>query len=485
MDLYKIISQLTDEEFNEIYTTFTANNADKSASFLKIIRENPESPDKDFLAEFDISPSAFYVLKSRLNQKIETFLLNRLGDPNLNAMRKVLNVNDLVFNNPREISVAALRKLERELLKFDFPYGLMIIYKELQNLHAFDEDNHIYYKSRYNQQVAYAVAMDKAVDLVVQFFRSYDSYYLTRKEKDYQDMIRAMEKIDNLCNLYESHRLYIFKAIIHIFAKLYIPIPETIRCEVEDLEPMFERAFESLGEYNEDSFYLNINILFNFLRFVYYDNNQMRDKSKIFFDILDNKMEELLTRYHFNANTSLFLFHKLRFHKRTNTLNQLEKDVDEYIATIEMEPYRLAFYVNFHLFQAHVAFAIRDFKKASRILYNLRNEVNLRKSVHMDLEVKFFLALSYVLLEDFDLANQLILALQRQLRKKSMDRYEHGKTLLKVLSVALGGKPRTRQKNLELHISKWRELNRGRYALIEEIDLETIFLKEESPQVVS
>ena len=49
MDLYKIISQLTEEEFTEIYTTFTANKADKSASFLKIIRENPESPDKEFL----------------------------------------------------------------------------------------------------------------------------------------------------------------------------------------------------------------------------------------------------------------------------------------------------------------------------------------------------------------------------------------------------------------------------------------------------
>ena len=76
MDLYKIISQLTEEEFNDIYNTFTANKADKSAAFLKIIRENTETPDKQFLSEFDITPSAFYVLKSRLNQKIETFLLS-------------------------------------------------------------------------------------------------------------------------------------------------------------------------------------------------------------------------------------------------------------------------------------------------------------------------------------------------------------------------------------------------------------------------
>ena len=483
MDLYKIISQLTDEEFDEIHGNFTANKAEKSAAFLSIIRENPETPDKQFLDEFDISPSAFYVLKSRLNQKIETFLLNRVGDPNLHVMRRVLNVNDLVFNNPREISVAALRKLEKELLKFDFPYGLMIVYKELQNLHAFD-DNHTYYKSRYNQQVAYAVAMDKAVDLVVSFFRSFDSFLLSRKDKDHVDMIRTMEKIDNLTNLYESHRLYIFKCIVHIFAKLFIEIPETIRCEVEDLESMFEKSFEILGEYKDDAFYLNINILFNFLRYVYYDNNQIRDKSKIFFETLDFKIEELMTRYHFNANTSLFLSRKLRYHQRNNTIDQLIKDVENYISKIEIEPYRISFFVNYHMFMANSYFVAKDYRKASRILYNMRNEVNLRKLVHVDLEVKFFLALTYVCMEDFDLANQLILSLQRQLRKSTMARYEHAKVLLKILSVALGGKPRTRTKNLRINIDKWKELNVGRYSMLNDIDLEAVFLREETSTLV-
>lgn len=483
MDLYKIISQLTDDEFTEIYNNFTSNKADKSAAFLKIIRENPESPDKEFLAEFDISPSAFYVLKSRLNQKIETFLLNRVGDPNLHVMRRVLNVNDLVFNNPREISVAALRKLEKELLKFDFPYGLMIVYKELQNLHAFDE-NHTYFKSRYNQQVAYAVAMDKAVDLVVQFFRSFDMYHLSRKEKDHTEMIRTMEKIDNLNNLYDSHRLYIFKAIIHIFAKLFIQIPDTIRCELEDTERMFERSFEILGEYKDDSFYLNINILFNFLRFIYYENNNIRDKSKIYFEILDYKIEELLTRYHFNANTSLFLFRKLRYHIRTNTVEQLIKDIENYILQIEIEPYRLTFFINYHMFLSYSYFYNRNYKKSARILYNVRNEVNLRKHLHIDLEVKFFLALNYVLLEDFDLANQLILSLQRQLRKASMQKYDHAKVLLKILSVALGGKPRTKAKNLRINIDKWKEVNVSRFAILEEIDMEEVFLQEEVSTLV-
>ncbi len=482
MDLYKIVSQLTEEEFDEIHSSFVANKAEKSASFLRIIRGNPISPDKDFLDSFEISPSAFYVLKSRLNQRIETYLLNRMGDPNLQLMQRVLNVNDLVFNNPREISVAALRRLEKELLAFDFPFGLMIVYKELQNLHAFDEDNYTYFKSRYNQQVAYAVAMDKGADLVVQFFQAFDNFYLGRKDRDHAEMIKLMEKIDNLNNLYESHRLYVFKCIIHLYAKLFINIPDTIRCEVEDTEVMFERSFEILGDYKDDSLYQNLNILFNFLRFTHYEHNQVRDKSKIYFEILDYKIEEMLTSYHLNANTSLFLFQKLRYHTRSNTVDQLIKDVEDYVGDIDLDPYRITFFVNYNRFLAHAYFAAGEYKKASRILFNLRNEVNLKKSyhTHMELEIKFFLALTYVMLQDFDLANQLILSLQRQLRKTTMARYEHAKKLLKVLNVALGGKPKTRVKNLRAYIDQWEESNLGPYALLEEIDLEALFLREEA-----
>lgn len=475
MDLYKIVSQLAEEEFEEVYNGLTANKAEKSARFLKLIREDPVAPDKTFLAQEDITPAAFYVLKSRLNQKIEAYLLNRVGDPNLAVMQRVLNVNDLVFNNPREISVAALRRLERELLRFDFPYGLMIVYKELQNLHAFDE-NHTYYKSRYNQQVAYAVAMDKAVDLVVQFFRAYDDYYLKRKDTDHTAMIRIMEKIDNLNNLYDSHRLYIYKAVVHLFAKLFIEIPDTIRCELEPVDQMFENAIGHLGEYNDDPFYQNINILFNFLRYTYYEQSGDRDKAKIFFETLDYKIEELLTRYHFNANTSLFLEAKLRYHQRTNTLEQLYNDVENYIGDIEVEPYRLSFYVNYHMFLAYAQFLNKDYRKASRILFKLRNEVNLRKHMHAEIETKSFLALCYVMMEDFDLANQLILSLQRMFRKPTVAKWEHGKIFLRILTVALGGKPRTRQKNLRTNIDKWNEMNLGRYAILEPIDMEKVFL---------
>ena len=65
-----------------------------------------------------------------------------------------------------------------------------------------------------------------------------------------------------------------------------------------------------------------------------------------------------------------------------------------------------------------------------------------------------------------------------------MARYEHAKVLLKILSVALGGKPRTRTKNLRINIDKWKEMNVGRYAMLTDIDLESVFLREDTSTMV-
>jgi len=477
MDLYKIISQLTQEEYEELYNSFMVNKAEKSAAFLATIRKNPKNPDREFLRAFDISAPAFYVLKSRLGQKVETYLLNRVGNTNLHILKRVLNINELMFNNPREITITALRKLEKELVRFDFPYGLMVTYKGLQNMHTYDGTKYDFYKSKYTQQVAFALAVDRGNDLVIEFFRSYDSYFMTRRDKDLNDMIKIMERIDNYNNLYESHRLYIAKAIIHIFARLFIPIPDTIRCEIEPVEKMFEQCFEILSTYEEDSLYKQLNLVFDYLRFIYYDNRGDSARSRIYFDILDYKIEELLTRYHFNVNTSLILFRKLKYHMQSNTRRELLYDVENYLSHIEIDPYRISYFINYYMFLAQSYFVNGEYKRCARLLYRLLNEVNMRKQSHVYLEVRLLQALAYVKMGDFDLANQLILSLQRQLRKTTLtNKYHNAKAFLKVLSIELGGKPKTKEKNLRNYIEKWKVANSGRYALLEDIDLESLFL---------
>ena len=477
MELYKIVRQLTSAEFEELHDGFTNNKADKSALFLKIIRQFPENPDKEFLIQVDITPAAFYVLKSRLNQKVEEFLLTRLGDPNLDVISRVLKAQELAYNNSRQITVGALNKLERELVRLDFPYGLTVVYKLMQQLHCFNDEDLSFYQKQYNKQMAYTVAMDKATDLLTRFFRLFDSYWHSRKEEDLTQIARVVEQIDNLCHLYDSHRLYIYKSIIHLYVILFLDMEDEVRCELEKADVIFEKAMEILNVYKEDKTYEHIHMVFNFLRYIHFERTN-QDKLRIYFDILDFKVEELLTVFYLNANTALFLAAKIRHHVRNNTTAGLMKDVDLHLSNISLDMYRPSFYIQYHFFLAETAFLNGDYNKSNKVLYSLRNTLSFRKYPHSDLETKFLLAIGYIMTQEDELTSQTIMSIQRQLRNETSNKYEHCKTLLKILTVASGNRANTRIRNFEKYIPEWEELNTGKYAMLTEINMRNIFLTD-------
>ncbi len=474
MNLYKIVNQLTEEEYAELHQSLSANQALKTIRFLECIKEDPISPDKLFLDREDINAAAFYVLKSRLADRMEDFLLRRLGGENLALTHRVFTVSDLVFDSTREIAEAALGKLEKELIHKDFPYGLMLVYKEMQNITNFGEE-HAYYKRRYQQQVAYAVAMDKAEDLVREFFKLYDEYDLKRREKDLSQMVRIMEKLSNLTDLYDSHRLYFHKGVVHLFALLFIDIPESIRCDLEPAESIMDNLIRIQDEFKDDPTYRRLDLIVNFLRQSLDEKKGRIDSSRLRFGILDNAIESLLTGFHFNVNASLFLYAKLRHHIRQQTIPQLRKEVDSYISKIEVDTYRLSYYVNFHLFIAYTYVLDGDYHAASKVLFHLQNEENLKKHRRAMLEVRLLQILCYVKMEDFDLANASILAMQRKLRQNTFEPWENAKTFLRIMNVALGGRPKTMDKNLRASIDKWKEENQGAFSLLEYIDMEQLF----------
>lgn len=468
--LYKIIKQLSEEEFGDIYQNLTSNKADKSALFLKTIRES-DNPVEDFLEKQDISASAFYVLKSRLNQKVESFLLNRLGDPKMEAIHKVFKVYDLIFNSPREISITTLKKLEKTMLEMDNPLVLMVVYRGLKMLHNNDEKNRSEYEKLYNQAVAFYLTSEKAIEAVMAFFRVYDRYYLGRKKTDFNELIKIIERVNNLNNLYDSQRIFVCKSIIHLFARQFVELPERVLDIMDPQEEAFDRCFNILENGQEDILFKNVNLIFDFLRYTYYKNEGKADQERIYYEILDYKIEELLDDFNFGMECSQILFFKLERHLKSNNLDDLFKDHDDYLEKINLEPTRIVTYVNFAMFQAYVAYYSRNYDNASRILYRMRNKVNLRKFPHMDAEVKMFLAFTYVLQDEVDLANQLILSLQRQMKKTHFQEYPHGKSFLKILTNRLSGKTSKRVQQVEKYLGEFEAENNGSNAFLPYLDL--------------
>ena len=111
--LKNIIKQLSEKDFTAIYNSLIESNAEKSAYLLKALRERSLSDNK-IMTELDVNANAYYTLRSRLNLKIEEYLMEQLESPRTDVLRKVANINEVLFTKKKAISVATLKKLEKD-----------------------------------------------------------------------------------------------------------------------------------------------------------------------------------------------------------------------------------------------------------------------------------------------------------------------------------------------------------------------------------
>ncbi|KXK22791.1 MAG: hypothetical protein UZ12_BCD005003009 [Bacteroidetes bacterium OLB12] len=167
--LKNIVKQLSDSDYKSIYDSLSESNAEKSAHLLKALRERQLS-DSKIMVELEVNANAYYTLRSRLNQKIEEHLLRQMESPRTDILRKVANLNEVLFTKKRTITIATLKKLEKELLDYDLANELTVIYKSLKKLHIHSPD-HFQYSQLYNRHVAYMLAVDKAEDLLAEYFK--------------------------------------------------------------------------------------------------------------------------------------------------------------------------------------------------------------------------------------------------------------------------------------------------------------------------
>ncbi|MBY0427154.1 MAG: hypothetical protein K2Q22_16085, partial [Cytophagales bacterium] len=113
--LKNIIAQLTDSDFTVIFDSLIQNSAEKSAYLLKYLREGKLN-DAKIMDELNVNSNAYYTLRSRLNEKIEEHLLAQLESPRTDLLKKVANIQEIIFGKKKAIAITTLKKLEKELI---------------------------------------------------------------------------------------------------------------------------------------------------------------------------------------------------------------------------------------------------------------------------------------------------------------------------------------------------------------------------------
>ncbi len=433
--LKNIIKQLSPQDYEAIYDSLADSNADKSAYLLKSMREKHMSDNK-IMEELDVNTNAYYTLRSRLNQKIEEYLLQQMESPRTDILKKVANINEILFTKKKAIAIATLKKLEKELLDYDLSNELTIVYKSLKKLHINSPD-HFNYSQLYNKHVAYMLAVDKAEDLLAEYFKKYGYFYLSGDETSKLELSLLSQEMNNVCGLYDSHRMYVYKSCLNIFHRLLVEEDDPMSEEGEPIEDILDNVEKILNSYHLDSIYYHLSLVFEFLKLEYYNHFKVYRKAEKYFEEVNESASTLLSNYNLYTFPAQFLTTKIERHIRTGTEHEMYEENEGLFYDFEPDKNDIPQYITYVLYRALSCYYVEKFDEAARWINNLLNEISLKKYPYAQLEIKVVLAFQYCLLHDYDLFSQLINSIQRQIRILGKDNCEHIIHFTKMLKISI------------------------------------------------
>lgn len=451
--LKNIVKQLSEKDYKLIYDSLLESNADKSAYLLKALRERQLS-DSKIMTELEVTPNAYYTLRSRLNIRIEEHLVQQMESPRTDILKKVANLNEVLFTKKRTISLTTLKKLEKELIDYDLASELTVIYKSLKKLNINSPD-HFHYSQLYNRHVAYMLAVDKAEDLLVSYFKKYGNYYFTNDETERMGLILLLKEMQNVAKLYESHRLYVFQSCMLIFHRLFVEPDDHFQADGESIEDVFAQVQKIFDAYQLDPLYYHLDLLFEFLKVEYYNHYTVYRQMEKHFEEVNDAAANLIVNYSSYSFPARFLLTKLERHLRLGTEREIVTENVSLFADFEPDLLDIPHHTICTLYRALGLYYVERFEEAAKILNNLLNDVSLKKYPFIQMEVKAILALQYCMMRDFELFNQFSSSVQRQIRMFGKDECKNVLLFLKILKIATSEAKKDKPKKISAIIPKF------------------------------
>jgi len=474
--LKNIVKQLAEKDFKEIYDSLMESNAEKSAYLLKSLRERQLS-DSKIMVELDVNANAFYTLRSRLNQKIEEHLLQQMESPRTDILRKVANLNEMLFTKKRTISIATLKKLEKELLDYDLANELTVVYKSLKKLHVNSPD-YFTYSQLYNRHVAYMLAVDKAEDLLADYFKKYGSYFLTADSTEKLGLSMLLKQMQNVAKLYESHRLYIYQSLMLIYHRLFVETDDNFHQEGESIEDIFAHAQKIFETYSLDPLYFHLNLVFEFLRLEYYNHYKVYRQAEKYFEEVNDAAATLLVNYPTLTFSVQFFISKVQRNLRLGTEKELYSENERIFSDIEPDAQDIPKHLICVIYKALGCYYVEKYEEAAKLINGLINDVSLKKYPFAQMEVKALLALQYCLLKDFELFNQHSNSVQRQIRMFGKDECENVLLFLKILKIATSEAKKEKEKKIASLIPKFKDIKVNYFSPTSLINMDDQFIKK-------
>jgi hypothetical protein len=436
--LKNIISHLDDGFYKTIEDTFTKNRADNFLFLYRAYRSNKD--DAEIVKELDLNTNSYYVLKSRLYDKIQSQLSGNINITREELIKKIDLLPQMCFTEPREVFQPYLEKIENDLLAYDMHGELLIVYSALKKINV-HTDKYFYYSQLYNKHTAYNISIEKSEEILGNFNRILGHYNFSKSPKLLDELLFIKKQISDQYALNSSRQIEIIKNIIEVQLHLFCPINST-----SNIEQLLKETRAVIDSLPDSSIYKYWSTALDYLLFEFYFQTRHLQQATVFYELVNEKLHSLLL-FSPICCISNFLLSKIAFLQETGRIIELKENNDSPIL-FEINDNHAE--VCYGIYISMINYYKGNLKEASNQLRKIINDNGFKDFFHIKLEVNFTLAIVYIALNEFDLALNLLKGVYRKIKSDKLENYSNALSMIKVLEYDVnnfGSKVTSKQKD--------------------------------------
>jgi hypothetical protein len=465
LNLKKVVQRIDEKGAAKLVFWLNQRDAEKCSKLFLMLRD-ADHDERVIAEELGLRPASYYSLKSRLYSNIQEFLSINELDIEVDLLRSVYNIPRLLFDTPKELAIAQLLKMEKELKENDLPHALTIVYSALKKINR-HSNKYFEYSQQYNKHMAYTMAIDKTQELLSDFNKALGEFLLSRDQRHYDLILLIKSEMYNYTQLYTSHRLTVYKNILDVeFALFLYPIYRDNKEQVVEVVEELTVIQRIITEYKNDANYSFLSPLVDFLWFEYYRQIKSVFNVKEYFMKVNERVSSILL-YNFCCIPSLFLIAKAEQYIDKKQEHELYEESMALDAVYTPDKEDIPNYINYVKFKTLALYHRKKYYEVITELNSLIGDVSFRDFLYAEIEIKLFLATCYLMTAKLELADVIIRNTKRKLREQPKDTYTSARTFVKLLSIPIGTADKSNREKIQSLKNKFVATNKGKYKMLD------------------
>ena len=436
LKLKKIISHIDDGLYKSIEDNLIKNKAD---NFLYLYRSyRHDVVDNEIIKGLNLSHNSYYVLKSRLYDKIQHHISGDVNIAKEDILKRLDLLPEMSYKQPREVLIPYLEKIEADLLRYDMHSELLTVYSTLKKVHLFS-DKYFHYTRLFNKHVALYLSIEKSEEILGNFNRILGQYNFSKSQQLLDTLLFIRTEIANQLSLNPSRQIEIIANLIEVQLNIFCEVPLLRESNVEDL---LEITRDKIADLPISSSYKYWNDPLDYLNFEYYLKTNQMHYAAIYYELINIKFQNLLL-YTSICCTSNFFISKIVFLQDSNRVSEL---VIQPTNNFYIDPVDAYSIVLRGIYASMINFYKGDLKGAAANLNELLNEHTFREYFHIAIQIRLTLAFFYIRMNVLDLAENIIISISRKIKTEKYNNYQNVVSLLKVFDLEIKGRGRVSDK---------------------------------------